>query len=385
MNNFDEILSTQIFGVAIKFGVGIIKILADAIKSYNITMPLIVTDNGIIRAGIIEKIIEILDSSGIKYSIFSDVHPNPTDIDVMEGIRIYKENKCDGLIAVGGGSPIDAAKAIRVLTVNRGHISDYFNVVDFPKEMPILIAIPTTSGTGSEVSTGTLITDTNTNRKRIVRPGPPSLAIIDPQLTSGMPPYLTASTGMDALSHCVEGYAGKLFNPFAGAFAIYGVKLITKYLRIAVADGSNIQARAYMSIAGTMGALAFRKGLGVAHSLSHQLSTVGNVPHGVANAIILPYAMEFNLDHAYEEYADIAIAMGIDIHGKTPAESAKLAINAIQQLVTDIGLPIRLRDVGVKEETIPIMAKMAMEDHCHLLNPRQCTESDMSYIYYKAF
>lgn len=385
VNSLNEIISTQIFEATIRFGVGIVETLADAIKRYNIAMPMIVTDEGIIRAGIIEKIIDILNSSDIKYSIFSGVHPNPTDIDVMEGIKIYHENSCDGLIAVGGGSPIDSAKAIRILTVNKGHISDYYDMLDLPEEMPVLIAIPTTSGTGSEVSKGALITDTKANRKRIVRPGPPSLAIIDPQLTLGMPPYLTASTGMDALSHCVEGYVGKRFNPFAEAFAIHGIKLIVKYLKIAVNNGSDIEARTYMSIASTMGALAFSKGLGVAHSLSHQLSTVADIPHGAANAIMLPYAMEFNLDYAPEKYADIAQAMGIDIHGKTILESARLAIAAIQQLTLDIGLPNRLRDVGVKKEMITIMAKMAMEDHCHLLNPRSCTEDDMLNLYLRAF
>ncbi|MGQ9610307.1 MAG: iron-containing alcohol dehydrogenase family protein [bacterium] len=380
----NETLSTQIFGATIKFGIGIVETLADAVKKYNITMPMLVTDKGIIKTGIIDKIIGILNSSDIKYSIFGDVHPNPTDIDVMEGVKIYNENKCDGLIAVGGGSSIDSAKAIRILAAKQGHINDYYDVSDFSKEMPALIAIPTTSGTGSEVSRGALITDTSINRKRIVRPGPPNLAIIDPQLTLSMPPYLTASTGMDALSHCVEGYVVKRFNPFAEAFAIQGIKLIAKYLRTAVINGLDIEARAYMSIASTMGALAFNKGLGVAHSLSHQLSTVADVPHGIANAIMLTHAMEFNLDYAIEKYADIALAMGIDIHGKTISESARSAISAIHQLTLDIGLPNRLRDVGVKEKTIPIMAKMAMEDHCHLLNPRPCTEDDMSYLYRKA-
>ena len=380
-----ETISAQIFESTIKFGIGAVESLPDAVKKYNITMPMIVTDEGIIKAGIMEKIIHLLNSSDIKYSIFSDVHPNPTDIDVMNGIKVYHKNNCDGLIAVGGGSPIDSAKAIKVLTVNQGHISDYYDISDFPNNMPALIAIPTTSGTGSEVSKGALITDTSINRKRIVRPGPPNLAIIDPQLTLSMPPRLTASTGMDALSHCVEGYVGKLFNPFAEAFAIHGIKLIAKYLRIAVDNGSDIEARAYMAIASAMGALAFRKGLGVTHSLSHQLSTVADVPHGIANAIMLPYAMEFNLDYVTEKYAEIAQAMGIDIHGKAIYESAKSAIDAIRQLTSDIGLPIRLRDVGVKEDKISIMAKMAMEDHCHLLNPCPCNEDDMFNLYSKAF
>ncbi|MBM3213181.1 iron-containing alcohol dehydrogenase, partial [Candidatus Poribacteria bacterium] len=286
-----EIISTNVFGATMDFGFGCLDNLESRAKKFGIRKLLIVTDKGIIKAGIHEKVIQKLESSDIEFFIFDDVQPNPTDDNVMNGIEEYLKNNCDAIMGLGGGSPIDTAKAIRVLAGNPGHIRDYYIPATFNFPLPVLIAIPTTSGTGSEVSTGGIITDTRENRKRVVRSGPASLALIDPELTLGMPPFLTAATGMDALSHNIEAYVSKLYNPFASAIAIAGIKLVSENLRLAVKDGKDINARKNMSMASTMGALAFTKGLGAVHSLAHQLSTDAEVPHGVANAIMLPYVM----------------------------------------------------------------------------------------------
>jgi alcohol dehydrogenase class IV len=385
MSIYEEILSTKIFGASIEFGVGIINNLPEYIKEMGISKPLIVTDKGIIRAGILSKILPLLDNSAIKYIIFDNVQQNPTDINVMDGLEEYRHNKCDSVIGIGGGSPIDTAKAIRVMAERHGHIRDYCvpNVVIGNK--PILIAIPTMSGTGSEVSTGSIITDTEQNRKRIIRHIPPTLAIVDPEMTLGVPSFLTAATGVDALSHSIEAYVTKIYNPLAGAIALAGFKLVAKSLRRAVANGSDIGARRDMSMSSTMGALAFNKGLGASHSLAHQLSTDANVHHGVANAIMLPHVMEFNLESAVQEYADIAQAMGVDISGMSVEQSARASVQAVRDLCKDVGLPDRLGIVGVSEDIIPTMAEKAMEDHCHLKNPRTCTKEDMIALYGKAF
>ncbi len=381
----EEPLLTSIFGASIEFGVGSLRDLVNYLENFGVQRLLIVTDAGVIKAGIIEKVVEQLEKSSAKYWIFDRVQPNPTDDNVMDGIEEYIKNQCNAILGVGGGSSIDTAKAIRILASNPGHIRNYYAPAVIGEKMPVLIAIPTTSGTGSEVSGGGIITDTMENRKRVVRSGPPSLALVDPILTLGMPPSLTAATGMDALSHNIEAYVSKRYNPFAEAIAIAGIKLVAENLRRAVEDGKDIEARKNMAMASTMGALAFAKGLGAVHSLAHQLSTDADVPHGVANAIMLPYVMEYNMEDAIRKHIDIAQAMGVNVYSKSAIEAARSSIDAVRKLSSDIGIPERLRDVGVKEDSIPMMAKKAMSDHCHAANPKECIEESMSALYKVAF
>ncbi|MDQ1329679.1 MAG: Iron-containing alcohol dehydrogenase [Candidatus Poribacteria bacterium] len=379
-----ESLSTQIFGATIEFGIGVIRNLPEYINRLNVSRSLLVSDKGLVNSGAIDSVFDILKISDIEYVLFDGVQPNPVDTNVMDGLDIYKKNNCNAIIGIGGGSPIDVSKAIRVIATRSGHIRDYFLPTVVKGDKPILIAIPTMSGTGSEVATGSIITDTEINRKRVIRHTPPSLAVVDPELTVKVPPYLTAATGIDALSHNIEACVAINYNPLAEAIAIAGIKLISKNLRRAVEDGTNLESRKNMSMASMMGALAFRKGLGASHSLSHQLSTEANVHHGVANAIMLPYVMEFNLEFVPEKYADIAQAMGVDTSGMSVIQSAKASIQAVRELCKDIGLPERLSAVGVNLNMITIMSKQAMEDHCHLLNPRLCTKEDMYKLYKSA-
>lgn len=380
-----ELLSTEIFRASIEFGVGSLKNLSSHVKKFGVAKLLIVTDKGIINAGIVDKVVQQLDGSDIKYSIFHDVQPNPIDKNVMDGMNAYVNNSCDSILGVGGGSPIDAAKAIRIVASHPGHIREYYSPIEITGKMPILIAIPTTSGTGAEVSRGGVITDALENRKRIVLSGPPSLALIDPELTVGMPPALTAATGMDALCHSIEAYVSRRYNPLAEAIAIAGIRLVTQNLKRAVEDGTDMDTRKNMAMASTMGALAFSKGLGAVHSLAHQLSTEADVPHGVANSIMLPYVMEFNLETAAHKYAEIAQAMDINTGCMSIMEAARSSVEAIRQLSRDTGIPVRLRDAGVKEESIPIMAAKAMADHCYVSNPRECNEDIMAALYKAAF
>lgn len=381
----DELLSTEIFGATIEFGVGSLKNLAHHVEEFNAGKLLMVTDKGVTKAGITDKVVQRLDASGIKHSIFDGVQPNPVDKNVMDGLDTYRKSGCDAILGVGGGSPIDTAKAIRVAASHPGHVSEYYNPEKITEEMPVLIAIPTTSGTGTEVSRGGIITDTSDNRKRVVVSGPPSLALLDPELTLTMPPALTAATGMDALCHSIEAYVSKRYNPLASAIALAGIKLVAENLRRAVKDGTDIEARKNMAMASTMGALAFSKGLGAVHSLAHQLSTEADMPHGMANAIMLPHVMEFNLEVAGQKYGDIAQAMGVNTASMSAMEAARSAVESVRQLSQDTGIPDRLRDAGVKEESIPVMAAKAMADHCHPLNPRDCTEESMAALYKAAF
>jgi len=380
-----ELLSTQIFGATIEFGIGVIRNLPEYINRLNVSKLLVVSDKGLVSSGAIDKVFGVLKTSKIEYTLFDGVQPNPLDTNVMDGLEVYKKNKCDAILGIGGGSPIDVAKAIRSIANRPGHIRDYFSPAIVKGDKPILIAVATMSGTGSEVSTGSVITDTEINRKRIIRHIPPSLAVVDPELTISVPPHLTAATGIDALSHSIEAYVTLRYNPLAEAIAITGIKLIANNLRRAVENGSDLEARKNMSMASMMGALAFNKGLGASHSLSHQLSTEANVHHGVANAIMLPHTMEFNLDFAVEKYADIAQAMGVNTSGMAIVQSARASIQAVKELCRDIGLPDNLSSVGVNQDSIPTMAEKAMEDHCHLMNPRICTKEDMSTLYKSAF
>ncbi len=384
MTELNESFSAKIFNASIEFGVDIVKNLPNYVEKFKINNLLIVTDDGIIKIGIFDKISNILGPSNIKYTVFSEVQPNPTDKNVLEGLKSYKINNCDAILSVGGGSPIDVGKAIRAVLASNNDISNCYVPAFVSGDKPILIAIPTTSGTGSEVSTGSIITDTRINRKRIIRHIPPSLAIIDPMLTISAPSFLTAATGIDALSHCIEAYVSPRYNPLADAIALKGIQLISKNLRQAVRNGLDVNARKNMSLASMMGALAFNKGLGASHSLSHQLSTDADVHHGVANAIMLPYVMRFNLRFAIEKYAEIAYAMGVETYGMSNIQIAEASIKAVYDLCRDIGLPKDLSDVNLNDNVIRIMAKKAMEDHCHLTNPRPCSEEDMLSLYKSA-
>ena len=282
---------------------------------------------------------------------------------------------------------MDAGKGIQVLASAPGTIDKYYMDNNPPNIIPDvkLIAIPTTAGTGSEVGTGGVITDTIENRKRFVRSGRPILAIVDPELMISMPPMVTAGTGIDALSHCIEAYVSKGYSPIAEGIALKGIRLIGENLRTAFNDGNDLEARTNMAIASTMGGMAMSKDLGVIHSVSHQLSTERDIPHVVGNSILLPHGIKFNLEVAKNKYVDISHELGVDTSNMSVNEASTAAIDVVRQLSMDIGLPQNLREVGVQRDDIPQMAKNAMLDFVHLYNPRDCTEEDMIQLYESAY
>ena len=380
----------------IEFGDGAIQNLGEHVKAFDGKKPLLVSDIGIINAGILAKAVDALEARGLPSATYADIEPNPTDISITHGVEVYKSEACDVVIAVGGGSVMDAAKAIRLLTSHVPPLEPYYadvgGVERIRGDMPPLICVPTTAGTGSEVSQGAIITDTSlstTNRWRkraIVTPFNMSdIALLDPGITLGMPPALTAATGMDAITHGIEAYVATKYHPIAEGVALQALRMLSANILKVYYDGGDVTARGEMLLGSCMAAFSFQKGLGAVHSLAHQLSTDAPIPHGIANAILLPPVMEFNFSHATEKYAEIARALGIDTSGMDSSEAARAAIDKIRAFNTELNMPTGLGDAGLDQKKIPKLGADAMLDHCHKFNPRVCTEEDMVALFEVAF
>ena len=380
----------------IEFGEGVIQNLGEHVKAFKSKKPLLVSDAGVINAGLLAKAIDALETSGLPSATYSDIEPNPTDVSITHGVEVYNSEACDSVIAVGGGSVMDAAKAVRLLTTHEPPLEPYYaDVGGFERirgDMPPLICVPTTAGTGSEVSQGAIITDTSFNttdrwRKRaIVTPfNMSNIALLDPGITLGMPPALTAATGMDAITHGIEAYVATKYHPIAEGVALQALRMLSANIQKVYHDGEDVIARGEMLLGSCMAAFSFQKGLGAVHSLAHQLSTDAPIPHGVANAILLPPVMEFNFSDATEKYAEIARALGIDTSGMDSSEAGNAAIDKIRAFNTELKMPIGLGDAGLDEKKIPKLGADAMLDHCHKFNPRACTEADMVALFEAAF
>ena len=367
-----------------RFGVGAIALLPQEVSRLG-RRPLLVTDPGLRKLDTFARIETLLRDAGLEFSVYSDVSPNPGEADVVKGVEACRTGRCDLIVGVGGGAALDVAKAIRLMATHPGRIGDYDDrkrgYERIKPDLPPMIAIPTTAGTGSEVGRSTVIVDGETGLKAVIF-SPclmPTLALIDPELMVGLPPHVTAATGMDALTHNVESYLAPGYNPLCDSIALGGARLIARSLLRAVQDGTDLEARAEMAMAALMGAVAFQKGLGVAHSLAHPLSTVAQVHHGLANGILLALTMEFNLDAAEHRLADLATAFGLK-QDSTRA-MALAAIEFVRRLAADIGIPSSLQAVGVREEMLPELVRQAVADACHHTNPRPVTEQDFEQLY----
>ena len=381
----------------IEYGVGAIANLAKHIESFGKKKPFIATDTGVVRAGILSKATVSLASTKIKPVVFDEIEPNPTDLMVHKGVEVYRAEACDSVIAIGGGSVMDAAKAIRLLSTHEPPLERYFldggGIENITANLPPLISVPTTAGTGSEVSQAAIITDTTLQttdrwRKRaIVSPHMmSSLALLDAELTLGMPPALTAATGMDAVTHGVEAYVATRYHPISEGIALQTLKMLGRNICRVYHHGDDIEARGEMLLAASMAAVSFQKGLGAVHSLAHQLSSEeANIPHGVANAILLPHVMAFNLTYAVDRYAEVAAALGVGYSGNSQDEMALAAIAKIHSFNRELGMPAGLGEAGLKQEHIPKLAKDAMLDHCYKVNPRPCNETNMKRLFEAAF
>ena len=371
------------FPTTIRFGAGAIKELPDHLLANGLSKPLIVTDPMVSGLDFFKAIKESLTAKSISVEVFSDIHKNPVKSDVLKGGDAFKETNRDCIIGIGGGAAMDVARAI-VLRIN--HHRDLFEYDDLiggdqyvTEDVPYFITVPTTSGTGSEVGRSAIISEDDTHRKRILF-APKLMAKIvfaDPLLTMELPPFITAATGMDALTHNMEAYIAKNFHPMAAGIALEGISLINQSIANAV-NKPDLASRSKMMIASLMGAVAFQKGLGVVHSLAHPLSSLLDTHHGLANAVNLPYGMRFNAPGLETEFKRMAITMELS---ETTGEAL---VNHLFELNKQLGLPTRLRDIGVKEEHIETLSDLALADFCHPNNPKPVTRNDFKQLYTKA-
>lgn len=382
MSPFSLDVTTFNYPTKIIFGPGAIERLPLEIEAFKMSRPLVVTDGGLAKGPLFDRVLGIIRKRCGDAVVFDQVLPNPTERNVLDGVARYQEAQCDGVIGVGGGSPLDAAKAITLKATHPLSLADYDDLKDgsdrISSNVPPFLAVPTTAGTGSDVSRSSVITLTDTNRKTVIF-SPflmPKVSISDPALTLGMPAHITAGTGMDAFTHNLEAYLAKGYHPLSDAIALGGVKLIWQYLPRAVADGNDLEARTQVMAAAIMGATAFQKGLGVVHSLAHPLSTIAGMHHGTSNAVLLPPVMRFNATVVADRLKDVAAAM-----------SAEPTVDAAIQRVLELNRLCRigtLRDYRVTEDMIVPMAAKAMEDGCRLCNPREVSEKDMIQLYQEA-
>jgi alcohol dehydrogenase class IV len=385
--------------ILVEFGLGVSEKVGTYAKELG-KKVLIVTDRGIVQAGILKKITDVLDVFGTDYDVFDEVSPNPTEMDVGEASKHIKDEGCDFIIALGGGSSIDVAKCSALLSTNPGKISDYvmlsFSDLGKIKKHPLkLLTIPTTAGTGSEVDYWAVLTTSRKMKDSIgqppMYPGGPYLgatvALVDPLMTIPLPPRQTACTGIDALSHLVETYVAKGTNPIVEAWSVYAIDLIARNLRVAFADGSNLEAREKMMQASIMGGLNLNyANLGGIHSLGEGTGGLyGNIPHGVLMGIFFPHVIDYNRLANPQKYARIAAAMGEDVHGLSVMNAAKAAAHAVRRLLEDLDLPTRLKDVGVKRDDLPAIAERAVWDGATGGNPRAVTQADFVKIAEKAY
>ncbi|MEE9536972.1 MAG: iron-containing alcohol dehydrogenase [Desulfobacterales bacterium] len=371
LNSFSFELPTKI-----EYGIGVVERLAEIIKALNAESLLVVTDKGIRNSGLLERISNLLDANKLEHNIFDNVEPNPKDYNVQEGAEMAKWLNPDCLVTVGGGSPIDCAKAIAVVARQGGAARDYVGPDKIGGDVLPLIAIPTTAGTGSEVTFSSVITDSQEKYKFSIKDPKiaPKVALVDPEMTLTMPPGLTAATGMDALTHAIEGFTANAAEPIADSAALYAIELITAYLRAAVSDGSNLEARAGMLLGSVLAGIAFsHSDVAAVHCVAEALGGKYDAAHGVCNAVVLPAVMEYNLDYCKDRYARIAAAMGLSY--ENVEEGARQAVKAVQKLASDVRLP-EFGSLGVQEKDFEELALNSFKNGSNIDNPRPMTKND---------
>ncbi|MDR0881882.1 MAG: iron-containing alcohol dehydrogenase [Candidatus Adiutrix sp.] len=354
-------------------GSGTVKQVGDKLKSLGAKKPLLVTDKGITAIGVTDQVVGYIKAAGLDVVVYDETVPNPTDKNVADGLAAFQKNGADSIVSLGGGSSHDCAKGIGILAGNGGNIRDYAGIDKSAKPMPPFVAINTTAGTASEMTRFCIITNTETHVKMAIVDWrvTPNFSINDPDLMIGKPPALTAATGMDALTHAVEAYVSIAATPITDACALMAFDLIAKYLRKAVARGTDTVAREQMAYAQFLAGMAFNNAsLGYVHAMAHQLGGFYNLPHGVCNAILLPHVCTFNLNASIERFATMAEHLGVKTCGLSARDAAIAGIEAIKTLSADVGIPANLTVLGVKEADLKIMAENAQKDACSFTNPR---------------
>lgn len=381
MNNFEFVLPTRI-----KFGEGVYRDIADEIKALGNVKPMIVTDKGLVAAGIVDKITTVLEGAGVEYTIFDGIEPNPRDTTVQKAYDQAKTDSNDSLIAIGGGSSMDTAKAVGVLMTNGGTVNDYEGLDMFKNPICNLIAIPTTCGTGSEVTFWSVITDTRRHFKMSL--GSPKcaakLALVDPEMIASLPASVIAATGMDALSHAIEGYTCKVAEPITDACGIYAIKMIGDNIRAAVYTDSK-EAKGNMLLGSLIAGICFgNSDIAGVHCMGEALGGLYDTPHGVTMALLLPYVTEYNYVADFEKYSAIAEALQEDVTGLPKREAAAKAVDALHKLCNDLCIP-SMKEIGAKEEDLDELAERASVNVSVDSNPRKATKSDFLEIFKKAY
>jgi len=373
------------------FGAGAISVITEEIAQRGFKKAFVVTDKDLIQFNVAQKVTKLLETAGIPYELYDNVKPNPTVENVQTGVKSFKASGADVLIAIGGGSPIDTAKGIGMVA-NNPEFADIVSLEGVAatknRSVPI-IAVPTTAGTAAEVTINYVITDEKSVKKMVcVDPKDiPVLAVVDPDMMASMPKGLTAATGMDALTHAIEGYITKGAWVLTDMFELKAIELIVKHLPKAVAEPGNVEARDGMGTAQYIAGMGFSNvGLGIVHSMAHSLGAVYDTPHGVANALLLPYVMEYNAPSTGAKYREIARNLGVaNVDAMSAVEYRKAAVDAVIKLSQSIGIPQKLTEIGAKEEDLSKLAKMALNDVCTPGNPRDTSEAEILEIYRKAF
>jgi lactaldehyde reductase len=372
------------------FGAGARRMLADEFRGRGYVRAFVVTDKDLIRFGVAGKVTGVLDEAGIAYEIFSDLKPNPTVKNVQAGVEAFRRSGADAIVAIGGGSAMDTAKAVGIIAANPafGDVVSLEGTAPTANRSVPVFALPTTAGTAAEVTINYVITD-EANTKKMVCVDPkdiPAVAIIDAELMAAMPRGLTAATGMDALTHAIEGYITKGAWTLTDMFELKAVELIARWLPAAVENGADTEAREGMAVAQYIAGMGFSNvGLGLVHGMAHPLGAFYDIPHGVANALLLPYVMQYNMESSLVKFGDVARAMGVDTAGMGTRQAAQAAVDAVRTLAVRVGIPQRLSSLGVREEDLPRLAASALADVCTPGNPRDTSAEEILALYREAF
>ncbi|MEW9122982.1 MAG: iron-containing alcohol dehydrogenase [Thermotaleaceae bacterium] len=378
--SFDFILPTKI-----RYGVGIIKVLGEELALLKAKKIMIITDKGLVNVGMVKRITDIIEKEGMNFIIYDEIEPNPKDYNVEACAQKAKEESIDTLVAFGGGSPIDAAKAVAVLARQGGKARDYQGKGKIKEDCLPMITIPTTAGTGSEVTFSSVITDTQEKFKFTMKSTAiaAKTAIIDPELTLTVPPSITAATGIDALTHAIEGYTANCTEPIAEAVGLYAVEYIAQNIVEAVKHGGNIEARDKMMMGSLLAGLSFSHAdVASVHCMAEALGSIYDAPHGMCNAILLPYVMEYSLPAAEYKYARVARAMGVE--EKDDFKAAMKGIEHIKKLSKEIGLP-GIKSLNVNPDDFELLAEMSVKNGSNGSNPREITKDAYVMLFQKAY
>lgn len=382
-----RVIISKFMAPEIIFGEGALDQIGESFLRLGANKVLVVSDPGVCDAGWVEQALTHLKSVDLPYATFFNVTMNPKDDEVHEGAKVYQEEECDAVLGIGGGSSLDVAKAIAIIVSNGGSIHQYEGVDHIRRPLPPIIAVSTTAGSGSEVSQFSVIVNAKDGKKMTIvsKSLIPDIAIIDPETLMTKDPALTASTGLDVLTHAIEAYVSIVATPLTDVQATNAIRLVASNLRPSVASQTNKEAKNNMAMASLQAGLAFSNAiLGAVHAMSHAIGGRYSLSHGEVNAILLPYVMEYNLMARPDRFQDIATFMGKDIRNMTQIEAAKASVSLVRELIEDIQAPKKLSEIGFQDKDLTFMSEIALQDACMITNPRDLTVEEVKSLYMRA-